>query len=1113
MLTKTMIRRDTNSASYSRGTDIYRSDEVIEFTVEEADEIDYIVAKVKGSGRNKYNVSAEYDYEFEDVTDIHCDCPAFASYEGYCKHCVAVLLEYIDYKNRQHTIAEYASRLEADRAKLETMRGMKNKNSYPAPAQQSLKTTPAIKQLLQNQLTNRTLLIMQDSTIGTVRLEPLLICDGNNIQLEFKIGITHKYVLKDVFAFTRAIESRANVSYGQKLQFVHTLEAFDAECKPLVQFICNWAKNNKDRYMQNNYNYYYHSYTTNYTPSALRTMPLKGGDLEVYLGAIRTGTVIANVNGTGERTWELTEEALPRNMTISKKSDGIQVKINYLSGYYGNTQNIYFHDGKIYRVEQRKLDSIRDFMSCMADIPNRTIYIQKEDIPAFCRELLPELEQYFVCKKEDFDEKDYGVLPVSFEIYLDAPQKDFITCKIIAVYGENKYNIYDKKENISMRDLVSEMHTGKIASSFCNAYDEKDKVMVVGEDEDKIYEFLVNGVSKLQEVGEVYISDALKRLKIISAPKVAVGVSVTGDMLELKMTSEDMSKEQLLEILTKYNQKKKFYRLKNGDFVNVAGEEIESLLELKQGLHLSETQLKQSTIQIPKYRTLYLDAELKERNSLPVTKDKGFKALVRNMKTVEDNDYDIPDSLEKILREYQKRGYLWIKTLKQNGFCGILADDMGLGKTLQVICYLLSENLETNLQDNRRTLIVCPASLVFNWKNEIDKFAPQLSVKMVVGTSLERQEIVKDAGNKDVLVTSYDLLKRDIECYETMNFHCEIIDEAQFIKNHNTQAAQSVKMVNAGFKLALTGTPIENKLSELWSIFDYLMPGFLYSYQKFRDELELPIVQNQDDKAVRRLQKMITPFVLRRLKKDVLTDLPDKLEENIYATLEGEQQKLYDAHVKKLQILLGKQSEEEFKNSKIQILSELTKLRQICCDPTLLYEDYRAGSAKNDICIELIQNAISGGHKILLFSQFTSMLDHLQEQLKEKNISYYSLTGATSKEKRIEMVEQFNKDDIPVFCISLKAGGTGLNLTAADIVIHYDPWWNIAVQNQATDRAHRIGQKNVVTVYKLIVKGTIEENIIKIQDKKRELADAVLSGEGMSVGSFTRDELLELLKY
>ena len=571
--------------------------------------------------------------------------------------------------------------------------------------------------------------------------------------------------------------------------------------------------------------------------------------------------------------------------------------------------------------------------------------------------------------------------------------------------------------------------------------------------------------------------------------------------------------------------------------------------ELRAGLQLTDKQMKQDKIEVQKYRALYLDAQLKENPVVSAVKDKSFKSLVRNMKTIEDNDFEVPESLDKVLREYQKRGFLWIKTLNYNGFGGILADDMGLGKTLQVIAFLLSEFLERrntvveniavketamlNMQSEietveqackaaeaqkadgkkadgqtgklqRNTLIIAPASLVYNWSSEIQRFAPELTAKMVTGTAAERRQILAEADSEDILLTSYDLLKRDISEYEGYKFRCEIIDEAQYIKNANTQAAKAVKEVQADFRLALTGTPVENRLSELWSIFDYLMPGFLYSYKKFREEVEIPAVQNSDEDAMKRLQKMIRPFVLRRLKKEVLTDLPDKLEENMFVQLTGEQQKLYDAHVKRMMLMLDKQSEEEFKTSKITILAELTKLRQICCDPSLIF-------AKVDMCLNMISNAVESGHKILLFSQFTTMLDHLAKRLEEEKISYYMLTGSTSKEKRAQMVENFNTDNTQVFCISLKAGGTGLNLTAADIVIHFDPWWNLAVQNQATDRAHRIGQKNVVNVSKLIVKDTIEENILKLQEKKRELADQILEGEGLNGGSFTKEELMELL--
>ena len=289
------------------------------------------------------------------------------------------------------------------------------------------------------------------------------------------------------------------------------------------------------------------------------------------------------------------------------------------------------------------------------------------------------------------------------------------------------------------------------------------------------------------------------------------------------------------------------------------------------------------------------------------------------------------------------------------------------------------------------------------------------------------------------------------------------------------------------------------------------MPGFLYTYKKFREEIELPIMVNHEAEKMERLKKMIRPFILRRLKADVLKDLPDKLEESLYAKLEGEQSALYEAHVTQLRQALNKATEKEFNANKIQFLAELMKLRQICCDPGLIYDDYKSESAKMEMCIDLIVNAIEGGHKVLLFSQFTTMLERLAVRLEKENVRYYMLTGSMNKEKRMEMVESFQKDDVPVFCISLKAGGTGLNLTAADIVIHYDPWWNVAVQNQATDRAHRIGQTNVVTVYKLVTQGTIEEKIMDVQEKKRRLAEQILEGEGMDSITFTKEEILELL--
>ncbi len=512
-------------------------------------------------------------------------------------------------------------------------------------------------------------------------------------------------------------------------------------------------------------------------------------------------------------------------------------------------------------------------------------------------------------------------------------------------------------------------------------------------------------------------------------------------------------------------------------------------------------------IEAPVNRALYVDSVLKEGQGVTLRRDHLFRDLIKNMNSAAEAEFEAPESMAKILRTYQTVGFRWLKTIEHYGFGGILADEMGLGKTVQVIAMLLSE-AQTN---GRSSLIVCPASLVYNWLSEFKKFAPSMKCAVVAGTAEERAALISEYTDYDVLITSYDLLRRDVEHYGQATFRYCIIDEAQYIKNHDTLSAKSVKTIRAATRFALTGTPIENRLSELWSIFDFLMPGFLYNYNRFREKIETPIVKDGDQTVTERLHRMIAPFILRRLKKDVLRDLPDKLEQCIYSRMGDEQSKLYRAHAAQLVENLRSQTNESFGAGKLQVLSELTKLRQICCDPTLFFDDYKGGSAKLETCMEKVNNAVSGGHKVLLFSQFTSMLSIIAQRLTAEGISYYLITGSTGKEQRLSLVNAFNRDDTSVFLISLKAGGTGLNLTSADVVIHYDPWWNVAAQDQATDRAHRIGQRNVVTVLKLIAQNTIEEKIVALQESKRELADSVISRGGSTIGDITRDELIELL--
>lgn len=1074
------IRSEVKDQTYQRGQLIFQCQGVKNLHLEtDLDDDDYVVTEisgdVRGSSRNFYRVCLSVDEEYSEIIDSYCECPAYESYAGICKHCVALALQYIQIRDAGHA-------------------GLFSGEAKKKACQVKI-TDPELGKLLKRYAAKTRVSYTQPEVFEKVKLEPVLSSEQGNLSLEFRIGMQKMYVLKNIGKLVQAVQNFEEVSYGKNLQFLHHMDAFTPESQRILRFLIQQS----ERFQS-----WYGGYE--------RTLVLTSAGFERFREAMENRRFAGHIRGMQEEYWQFTEKEPVRTLLITGDEQGIRMDMEQLQKFAGENYVYYFKGGWIYQVERKREEEIREFEDYMNSWRGTQNYVANGEMTLFVRDLLPILKEHYKVEIKAFDPGKYEPEAVEFKLYLDAPQNDMITCDLVAVYGEEKYHVFAGVEENSRRDDRKEIAIGTLVSSYCNAYDEQNKMEVVIADDSKMYTLLTEGIPRFQEKAEVFISDRLKRMRVNSTPKVTVGISLSGDLLELTLDSGELPMEQLAEILSKYDRKKRFFRLKNGAFVDLQDENLAALADIKSGLQLSDQELKQGTVTVPKYRALYLDAQLREMEGFPILKNKDFRALIRNMKTVEDNDFELPQSLEPVLREYQKKGFLWLKTLHQNGFGGILADDMGLGKTLQVITFLLSE-YENREEKLTRSLIVCPASLVYNWMSECSQYAPKLPVKVIAGSVQERKELIRSAGEQEVLITSYDLLKRDMKCYQGIRFANEIIDEAQFIKNHATQAAKAVKMIDAGFKAALTGTPVENRLSELWSIFEYLMPGYLYPYQRFREEIEIPVVQNGDEEALTRLQKMIRPFVLRRLKKDVLKDLPDKLEKNMYADMAGEQKELYQAHVQRLKLMLAKQSGEEFDRSRIQILAELTKLRQLCCDPALLLEGYKGGSAKLELCIDMVENAVEGGHKILLFSQFTTMLDHICQRLHERKISYYLLTGATPKEERMRLVQAFNQDETSVFCISLKAGGTGLNLTAADIVIHFDPWWNTAVQNQATDRAHRIGQKNTVMVYRLIAKDTIEESIVKLQDKKQMLAEQVLGGEAMQQTSFTKEELLELLEY
>jgi SNF2 family DNA or RNA helicase len=500
-------------------------------------------------------------------------------------------------------------------------------------------------------------------------------------------------------------------------------------------------------------------------------------------------------------------------------------------------------------------------------------------------------------------------------------------------------------------------------------------------------------------------------------------------------------------------------------------------------------------VQLDKSKSLYLYEYIKQSGHGFINGPGFLDNIEIKLSNVNKTVAKLPDNFKGTLREYQIGGYKWLKTLSELGFGGILADEMGLGKTVQTIAFILSEI-------KKRTLIVCPTSLIYNWKDEFDKFAPSIKVGIIHGSS--RLKVIDNLEEYDVLLTTYGTLRIDIDNYRDIVFNYCIIDEGQNIKNASALNTRVLKEVNAEIRFALTGTPIENNLMELWSIFDFLMSGYLFSKESFEEKFILRREENLEN-----LKLLIKPFILRRTKKEVIKELPDKIEKKFLVEMTSAQKSVYSAYIKNIKDIIN-----ESTDTKIEIFSYLTKLRQICLDPSIILEDYTGGSGKLKVSMELIKNHIESNGKLLLFSQFTSVLSKIEESLTDEEIMYFRLDGKSKAEERIRLVNEFNEnDDVKVFLISLKAGGTGLNLTSANLVIHFDPWWNPAVEDQATDRAHRIGQRNVVEVIKLVAIGTIEEKIIMLQEDKKDLINNIITGElkdNSLINSLSKEELMQL---
>lgn len=772
--------------------------------------------------------------------------------------------------------------------------------------------------------------------------------------------------------------------------------------------------------------------------------------------------------------------------------------------------DIIYYNGAVFMPDLRFRRNYAPFFNNLG-MEKPALIFRGENKKRFLEEVLPKIGD---CMDIDIPEElaDRYVSPgLECNIYFDRYMNG-IKAEVHYVYGEFEFNSFENPNSdyyIILRDKEGE-------EAIANHLDEMGFEARTGfyllKNESAIYDFLTGNKSGISSVANIYYSEDFKKMKVVSGGNFNVGLRVSSDMdlLEMEFSYADMSAEELQNLFRSLRVKKKYYRLQDGSFIDLLDDDFEKLSNIMDNLGVGSKNFTGNGIKLSKSNAFYLDKAF-DKSSFIVEKNDDFVKLIDNISNDTQEDFEIPEGINAELREYQIRGYRWMMTLAKNSLGGILADDMGLGKTLQTIVYIkamLARNTE-----KRHFLIVCPSSIIYNWMDEFSSFAPSVNACVITGFPADRKKLIESYEDYDVLITSYPLMRRDVSLYRKIMFNSIFLDEAQFIKNAASLNAQSVKLLRAEHRFALTGTPIENSLSELWSIFDFIMPNFLMAHSKFAMRYEKPII-NGETEVLDNLNLRIRPFIMRRMKKDVLKELPGKLEEKIVTPMTEEQRKVYLSYMNDIRgDLFGEINTVGIAQSKMKILAALTRLRQICCHPSTFISNYNGGSGKLDLLMQQVENAIANEHRTLVFSQFTGMLEIIRKELEVRKISYFYLDGNTPPEDRLDMAKRFNGGEGEIFLISLKAGGTGLNLVGADTVIHYDPWWNPAVEDQATDRAYRIGQTQNVYVLKLLTKGTIEEKIYKLQQKKKELSDSCLTSKEVFLNQLTREELEDIFSF
>lgn len=1008
-----------------------------------------------------------YDVVFTDDGESRCNCSVYAE-TGACRHVVAAMLKC------------------QDTGSMDDMVRRKAEAAGP-------KLMSAMDRALPEE--------------GTVHMEVRLSLeavrdqDTPRIHIGLLIGEERMYVVKSIPQLIDAIETQTQVEYGKGFVFYPEWMRFGAEQEKIIAIMRALCLAQKEA-------------GTVLRGAEQREMLLPEPFAEEILRVLMNMPFRLKIGEKTVAVKPVRARRVPLHFCVSSDLHGLTVLAKFPKEFRPLLPSCAFAlvGDSIVAVEEQQRSVLRVLYQeqlggqCSFDYPVR-------EAARVIGELVPFLKLTGLVEISDDLRRQLVQLPLVTKVYLDrAVNGRDVLARVQFCYGDRAIDPFDetpspenlqKTEKLLLRDAASERAVLD-ALGAAGFTVRKGHVFLTGQE--AIFQFVSEGVLQLQAISEVYLSNDFKRITP-RKPQFSGKMQLKGSALELTFTQDGEPAQEILAIMEALSRRRRYFRLKDGSFLDLSALDewqplADSIFEAAQVEGADFVGAADDTIRLQAYRACYLQGLL-ERLGLPVKVDGETKQVVERLTHPEESsDVQLPEGLS--LRPYQKRGFQWLTDLDRLHMGGVLADDMGLGKTVQVIALLLATR-----QERQISLVVAPTTLTYNWLSELHRFAPSLSVMVLGGSAAQRASQirhVREAQDVDVLITSYPLIRQDIDQLTTISFRFAILDEAQHIKNAGSKGAQAVRQLQAQTRFALTGTPLENSVGELWSIFNFVLPGYLLGYTAF-------LRRYQEGKDMEELRRRISPFLMRRLKKEVLTELPDKIESVFTAQMTPEQAKVYEATMRRLRQRVDTIVREKgFERGRTEVLAAITQLREICCHPQLVLDDYVGSSGKLDMLLDMLPEAIAKGRRILLFSAFTSMLKILRQELDNVGYETMYLDGDTPAQRRVEMAEQFNAGQGQIFLISLKAGGTGLNLTGADMVIHYDPWWNPAAEDQATDRAYRIGQTRKVEVIRLVTHASIEEQVVALGQRKRALFDQLIQpGESM-VGSLSAQEIMALFQ-